>query len=211
MVSSLSGDVTPTSGETLTEGIQVTKLLTVWRTIHLELDRIDPATAGVTQQALDQHRAWTDLKRSRLTNGATGVFDPDHDVNDDWLGAQLSLDFHPDDSYLVTGNRTDRVYVDVPNGSPDLLNGQRPRDITTRGYTLRDDDLQRFLDVAHDTSMLVGLLDQVYVRVELHSGDAINPSTLLPWAQVMTSGVALSNPRASAVCSGQPFLALVAI
>jgi len=206
VVSSTNGDVTHTSGETLTEGLQITKMLTVWRTLHLELDRVDPATAGVTQQSLDQHRDWTDLKGSRLINRATGIFDPDHDVNDDWIGAQLSVDFHAADSYLVTGNRNDRVDVNVPNGSQDLLNGQRARDITARGYTLRDDELQRFLDVAHDTSMLAGLLEQVYVRVQTHAGDTINPNTLVPWTRVMTSGVALSNPRDTT--SSKPFWAV---
>ncbi len=192
------------------EAAMVSEMLTVWRTLHLELDKIDPVGAGVTQASLDQHRDWTDLKARKLINRAPGVFDADHTQDDDWLGARLLLDFHPQHSYRVKSNGSDKVAVKVPSNTPNLLNGQRPRDITDRGYVLRDDELQRFLDVVHDTGMLAGLLDQVYVRVRRHEGDAVNPNTLLPWppppSRVLTSGVVLGWPRDT--ISSKPFWAV---
>jgi alpha-tubulin suppressor-like RCC1 family protein len=185
---------------------QVSELLTVWRTLHLELDRIDPATAGVTQPALDQQRDWTNLQPSRLVNQATGIFDADHDLNRDWLGAQLSVDFHPQHSYRVTNNQADRVDVALPSGSPNLLNGQQAGTITARGYVLRDDELTQYGAVGHDMTMLKGLLEQVYVRVEPHSGDTVNPNAALTWTRVMTSGPALGLARDAA--SSKPFWAV---
>jgi len=95
--------------------------------------------------------------------------------------------------------------VDIPSGAPNLLNGLKAKDITVRGYTLRDDELASFLAVGHDLEMLIRLLEQVYVHVEGHFGDALNPNTSQPWTRTATSAV-IANPRDMA--SSKPFWAV---
>jgi hypothetical protein len=184
---------------------QTSEMLTVWRTLHLELDRLDPQTDPImgttTQDTLDHVGTWTDLKRRSLRHRPNGILDAKHDV-DDWVGGLLSVAAHAQDRYSIKDSSNDDVDVQVASGAPDLLNGQRARDITDRGYRLRDDELAFYLSTTHDTAMLSGLLEPLYIAVERHHGDAVNPQTLLPWTEVMLSDVG-AGPRD--VASSPPY------
>ncbi len=178
------------------EAAQRSEMLTVWRTLHLELDRISPG--GITQAQLQHNGDWTRLKSKKLINKTPGVsfLDLGHDEKGDWIGAQLSVLFHAADWYPAKGNSADSVSVKVPSGKPDLLNNQRPEDITDRSYVLRDDELGDFLGVSHDLSLLKPLLEAVYVKPEEHSGDAVNPTPDLPWKGLLLQRDLILNPNA---------------
>jgi len=102
--SSASGEVIHASGEPLSGGTHFTEMLTVWRTLHLEADRLD---SSVLQQVgpdptgqniiLDSISTITALRPQRLTDTSTRfTFGPphsDHGANDSWAGADLWPNF----------------------------------------------------------------------------------------------------------------------
>jgi hypothetical protein len=84
------GEVThPTTPAFVQEGVTVTKMVTVWRTIHFEIDHID--TTGTTQALLDVTGTSTALTAQRLSDQQASFIQQgtDHPRNDDWQGADL--------------------------------------------------------------------------------------------------------------------------
>ncbi|HLA77877.1 MAG TPA: hypothetical protein VJU18_09900, partial [Vicinamibacteria bacterium] len=123
------------------DGRQVSDMLTVWRTLHLEVDALVSQDPAADQAAMDIRDNHTRLWRNRLRDDSRPFFDGGHPNRDDWVGANVSLGFHASDWYDATDNTDRDVRVNVATGQPDLLNGQRDRDITDRSYILRDDEI----------------------------------------------------------------------
>ncbi len=161
----------------LQEGTQVSEMLTVWRTLHLEVDRLVSENPDADQARMDVRGDFTKLKDKSLEDAA-GPFmnDPKADVlrlNDwvlhtkvgDWIGADLTLSFHPAHVYDVSWSTKTSIDVRLASSQPNLLNGQQDDDITDRAYSLRDDDIASLNDSA-DYSLATDLLLKTYVKLE---------------------------------------------
>jgi hypothetical protein len=187
------GEVVHSSGERILDadgakGPQVSEMLTVWRTVHLELDRVQPALAGITQEQLQVNGSWTEVKKKKLTDVTANFRDADHPKKDDWEGGDLNPFAPAGQDFLVDGN--DATSVKTKSGDlRTLAQSPDPR------YYLRDDLLTSLTDRTHDLSLLKPLLESVYIKVMEHPGDAINTSPDLDWVRTMTEAQQQRLPR----------------
>jgi hypothetical protein len=217
--SSTKGEVQHTSGEqvlnsTGASGAQVTEMLTVWRTLHLEVDALVSQDPLADQAAMDIRGAWTRLSKNRLRDDSAPFFDLDHPNRDDWAAANLSLGFHAADLYDVADNTIRDVRVDLSAGQPDLLNGQKERSITNHSYILRDDEIAA-LDATQacgitscvaDYSLAADLLTQAYIRlvpVIQSSADAT-----IPFVFSLHRNISSNFPLPNQVLSSQTYWAV---
>jgi hypothetical protein len=162
---SLTGEVLHATDPTVPEGVQVTEMLTVWRTLHVERERFAPGT--LTQRDLQVNGTWTGVGKKKLEDdGARPFFSwrtadgvPDHTRKGEWEGAALNPFAPAGQDFKVKGNNDRRVKI----SSGDLRPIANPADPS---YYLRDDLLDSLTGLKHDTSMLARIMAQVYVRVE---------------------------------------------
>jgi hypothetical protein len=142
---------------------------------------------GVIQQSLDRTGDWTSLQPDKMLDSRPdALFDRSHDLAGDWVGGQLFLSFHSNDRYPVTGNTANEARVSVIGGQNDLLNKQTPGSIADRGYTIRDDELARALGTRADNNTLLrDLMAGVYIKIEEHAGDDLNPNPVIPWRPIV--------------------------
>jgi hypothetical protein len=167
------GEVVHSSGESVLDtggakGPQVSEMLTVWRTLHLEVDSLVSLNPTADQDAMDAGpgRSFAHLTSTRLEDSAPppAFFRPDHPLPNDWRGADLTIDFHAADKYDVRDNDVGNVTVNLGFGQPDLLKGQTDSSIIDRSYRLRDDDLAS-LNTTLDYSLATSLLARAYIQL----------------------------------------------
>src|SRR5262249_51909830 len=75
------------NGTVVPPGGSVSGLLTVWRTLHLELSRMDTST--VTQADLEAHGDRTSVENHKLITTQVNFVDDLHPKGNDWRGAHL--------------------------------------------------------------------------------------------------------------------------
>jgi hypothetical protein len=178
VVTSQAGAVTHVSGEPLVAGVQVTEMLTVWRSLHLEVDAFASQDPAADQAAMDlRGQQFTMVTRDRLIDHSGPFFAADHPNPDDWAGASLSLSFHANDWYDVTGNQRTQVRVRIGQNQPPLHNNLRPPDLMAlpdKSWILRDDEIFS-LDAsrscgpttcAADYSLARELLARAYIKLD---------------------------------------------
>ncbi len=129
------------------KGPQVSEMLTVWRTLHLEVDSFVSLNPTADQDAMDAGpgRSFTHLMSTRLDDSASpplAFYRADHPQPNDWRGADLTIDFHATDKYDVRDSDIGSVTINLGFGQPDLLKGQSGPFIIDRSYRPRDDDLK---------------------------------------------------------------------
>ncbi len=170
---SLSGEVFQASGESVLDtggakGPQVSEMLTVWRTLHLEVDGLASLNPTADQNAMDAGpgRSFTRLMSTRLDDSASppAFYRADHPQPNDWRGADLTTDFHATDRYDVRDSDIGSVTVNLGFAQPDLLKGQSDPFIIDRSYRLRDDDLTS-LNTVLDYSLATSLLARAYIQL----------------------------------------------
>src|SRR3990172_711230 len=188
VVSSQTGDVTHSSGETLTQGIQVSQMLTVWRTLHLELSRFDPSPR--TQRDLQYNGTWTNLSRRRLEDASAPfcsiVIDglQDHTTRNGWEGADVNPFSSAGQGFRVERNDPRRLSTrsgDMCSVVPADFCRNTPPDPADRSYYLRDDKLSSLVDTGQDVSLLESILETAYVGLEAL------PSPDLAWDRNLTA------------------------
>lgn len=147
-----AGLIKHASGEPIVLGAQVSELLTVWRTLHLEMDRIVTTQAQVIESALEHKGNFTYLgctslpdpppptpcppnRALRLENtgdatplyaGADSSHGPGHSQLDAWRGGVLRLNFHPpgaDHLFFISSSFRQTVDVAQRPNQGDLWNG----------------------------------------------------------------------------------------
>lgn len=145
-------------GHAMPEGQQITKMLTIWRTLHVEVVTFDAATVP-GQNSLDAPTAsWTQLSAQTLTDSTidfTSVT-PNPVTNrrksNLWRGANVSP--HNDGVvFPVSGNgptNLDTNGGDMCTAVPPTYCSSPPVDPKYREYFLRDDELDASLTVACD-------------------------------------------------------------
>lgn len=173
------------SALTLDEGPQLSKMLTVWRTLHLELNYLD--SSRITQNSLDVGGTSTKLEPQKLTDSKAPFKVPadlfpnkddkncDHCNNNDWRGGDL----WPKDpcppagcpdgtgSFKVTENKGDFVKVAIT----DKLTGT-----ATKGDRYRlADDYWTDLSQPPPLSLTRKALARAYIDVQILSGDPNQP------------------------------------
>jgi hypothetical protein len=168
------------------ERVEVSELLTVWRTLHLEVDRLASQDPDADQRRLDVQGDWTAVERSKLRDGEPTDPDPKpfvddngaadvqrldswvlHDGLNPWLGADLTVGFHSGDVYEVTGNGDKHVDVRIGNNQPPLTNNLSEADLaqlSDKSYILRDDPLDSLQKQA-DYSFAEEILRRLYIAV----------------------------------------------
>ena len=149
--------------EALTEGVQVTRLLTVWRTLHVESLAIASVAPSVDQERL-QHNGWyTFLSDTLLSDPSGTLYAPEHgtghDQDDGWYGADISLAIHthPNCKHDVTAStETSLVSVGLLPPSSGSRVGQ---------YLVRDDVIDSLNDVV-DGSLAEQVMARACIKVE---------------------------------------------
>jgi hypothetical protein len=182
--SSQIGEATHTSGETLTPGVQLSEMVTVWRTLHLELTSFDPSPR--TQADLDYQGFWTNLDRRRLDDSSSPFFSIttdgllDHTTASGWRGGDVNPQPSAGRDFRVSGNSARSLSV----GSGNMCNlvapnacRRAPANAADRQYVLGDDKLSSLVDPPYDVSLLRALLESVYIALDARPGPA------LPWTR----------------------------
>jgi hypothetical protein len=160
------------------EGTQVSHLLTVWRTLHVEVDHLVSTNTGADQAAMDLKGTFTAL-RDRMLTDATGPFvqstpPANHwvarNTSSGWQGGELRALFHGQDLYAVTGNSATDIDVSLAQGQPTLLNGltsaqaaQLPA--ADREYVAQDDHIGSLASMTADIGLATQLLEQAFIRL----------------------------------------------
>jgi len=152
------------SEQNVTGSGQLSEMLTVWRTLHLELGRMDASTTS--QQAIQVDGTYTRLQPSRLTdrnadfrNTTTPDGTLDHLRNNDWKGSDVNPNASAGADFLV--KRNNRTMLTIESG--DLTSV--PADPLQR-YYLRDDRLDRLTSSSHKTGVLKDILRDAYIEVD---------------------------------------------
>jgi hypothetical protein len=174
------------------EGPNLSKMLTVWRTFHVELDRMETA---LTQARFQINGSWTSIELPRKLVDTTNPFFSfktienveDHKLREGWKGARLNPRIAGTDDFEVETNDVKSVSIAPPGTlAPPVT------DPANRAYYLRDDVLDSLLTANHDLSVVTSVLEEVYIRV-----DAIPlPPPMRPLVQNMDPNVVnTSHPR----------------
>jgi len=160
---------------------QVSDMLTVWRTLHLEEDRLYSSDPEADQARMDVRGNFTKLEDKSLEDG-TGPFEDDpkvdkdrlndwvlHEKPNDWEGADLRVGFHSGDVYDVFSNGRTSVSVDVASGQPNLRNRLTDAQIEAladKSYILRDDEISS-LEKSADDTLARAIFAKAYIEVAL--------------------------------------------
>jgi len=155
-------------------------VITAWRTLHLEVEALTSPSPQAAQDALDigPGRNFTNLTATTLEDTAAGgvsvpgggssiwafIRPYDHPDANDWVGADVSADFHAADVYNVTASGPTSLTAALKLGAPDLLNGLSFQDILNRGYRLSDDSMAS-LTKDLDTTLAEQLLASAYIKL----------------------------------------------
>jgi hypothetical protein len=162
------------------EGQRISKVLTVWRTLHIELDRLVAFDPVAAQAAMDVNGTFTGLKNSSLddntapfVSNSTAVHWAPHARINDWQGGEIRLAFHAGDLYDVVGNGTKDVSISVKQGQVGALNGLTSAQalLQDRRYVLQDDHIESLTAMAADLSLAEQLLRSAYIRVIAHGAN----------------------------------------
>ena len=152
------------SQENVTASGQLSEMLTVWRTLHLELGRMD--AAATSQQAIQVDGTYTRLQRSKLTdrnadfrNTTTPDGTLDHPRNNDWKGSDVNPNASAGADFLVKRNNRTALTID----SGDLTSV--PADPLQR-YYLRDDKLDHLTSASHQAGVFRDILREAYIEVD---------------------------------------------
>jgi len=170
------------------KGPQVSEMLTVWRTLHLEEKRMDPVAAGVTQDKLQHNGTWTDIKKSDLVDKPDHIKDATHPDKNDWQGAYLRpivpdlnvTEFEPgiaDATTVFYVKKSDKKSVTVDSG--DMRSFDSSPD---KSYFIRDDELTSLTRRQHDILLLESLLTRAYMVVDT----VTNPAPVISWTSPLT-------------------------
>lgn len=176
--------------DTTQEGKQVSRLLTVWRTLHVEVDRLVSSATGTDQAAMDLQGSFTGLKARTLTDAAGPFKQPappsnhwvPHNKSNGWQGGELRVGFHGADLYTVSGNSTKDIDVDVASGQQNLLAGLTSAQALQQAdlsYVVQDDHVGSLALLQTDTTLAEHLLSRAYVRLLPHG--ASDQSTDIPF------------------------------
>lgn len=181
---------------------QVSELLTVWRTLHVELDRIDATLAQ--QSSLDIEGRWTKVGSKKLEDSSRSFFDLWHPTKDYWAGAIVNPYAAGEDgacreSYTVRcpfrakSSKEHEVKTDT-GGVDDIAHAGAMPDDPERAYYLREDDLRQYGEREHDLSMLREILEGAYIKVVGHpepdnASDTLNENQLIPWSSTIAGAL----------------------
>jgi hypothetical protein len=188
VVPSQTGAIIHASGESLTEGAQTSEMLTVWRTLHLELSRFDPSPR--TQMDLQHNGTWTSLARRELVDASAPFFGItidgllDHTTANGWKGADVNPASSGGDDFRLDSNNDRRLSTrvgDMCSVVPAGFCNKPPPSPADRSYYLRDDKLSSLGSTVHDVSLLTSILQSAYIRLEAIEGPD------LPWQRNLTS------------------------
>jgi hypothetical protein len=176
------GALEHTTREVLVEGRQVSEMLTVWRTLHLEVDRLVSDDMEADQARMDVRGNFTKLMEKSLED-ETGPFRNDgkdvdrerlghwvlHEKDNDWKGANLRVGFHASDVYNVTLNGKKSVDVEVKSGQADLRNRlteQQVDGLDDKCYVLQDEEIDS-LGKSADYRLATALFAKAYIQTAL--------------------------------------------
>ena len=177
------------------ERVGLTEMLTVWRTLHVEVDALVSENPDADQAAMDlRGQSFTMVTRDRLIDNSGAFFTLDHPKADDWVGANVSVAFHGGDWYDVTSNRQMVATVKIGSGQPPLHDNLKPPAIMAlqdKSYIVRDDEIGS-LDASKscgptmcvaDYALAVELLAKAYISlvpVVQATVDSVIPFTMTP-------------------------------
>jgi len=153
---SLIGEVDTASGAPVTENI--TEMLTVWRTLHLEVSRLASTNPASDQTDLDTLGHFTRLSSSGVTDANSNFFAADHPAEDDWVGGHALLGPFP--PFRVNANQRNSFSVDLAGNPP--LDSPPP---SGTSYRLTD-DLIDSLSTQADYSLGDQLFAGAFIRIE---------------------------------------------
>ncbi len=162
---SQTGEVVHAVDPTVTEKVQVSEMLTVWRTLHVERARFDPG--ALIQGDFQVNGTWTGIGKRKLEDKDTKPFFgwrtvdgvADHTTNNAWAGARVNPHAATGQEFPVKSNKIDTVST----ASGDMRPVADPSDPS---YYLAADILRSLTSLNHDTSMLARILGETYVHVE---------------------------------------------
>lgn len=177
------GEITHAGADLLPDGVQVSTMLTVWRTLRLEVDRLVAQDPQVFQNAFNLSSYFTALlpstnppppnppNRGTILNDASSPLCPSYHPGPPteslggWVGANVSLAFHPGDVYNVTSNSCNQLIVTYQQ--PDMTNGLTAAQIALLpgGYTVSDEKVAEALSSQVDYSLASSLFALAYIRV----------------------------------------------
>ena len=177
---SSTGVVRDDNGAIANDPLEVSNVITVWRTLHLEVEALTSPNPQAAQDALDigPGRNFTNLTATTLEDTAAGgvsvpgggssisafIRPYDHPDANDWVGADVSAYFHAADVYNVTASGPTSLTAALKLGAPDLLNRLSFQDILNRGYRLSDDSMAS-LTKDLDTTLAEQLLAAAYIKL----------------------------------------------
>ncbi len=184
---SQTGEVVHAVDPTVTEKVQVSEMLTVWRTLNLELKKMDPTAAGVTQALIQHNGTWTNIKKGKVIHKPAGIQDADHPNKHDWVGAYLRPAVtDPNASEIEPALPDGKVvfFVDASKKDSASVEGSLQAFLTSanKEYYLRDDELTSVTSRQHDLTFITDLLTRAYIKVDTQH----NPIPLVPWHDPLT-------------------------
>jgi hypothetical protein len=141
---------------------QVTDMITVWRTLHLEEDALDSsvlaqAESGPSTVVLDVTGTVTALQPQQLVDANANFRDADHPSNDHWAWAQFWPDVSSASAVRVERNGNTDLRVDPATNLLQMTH-------VGAGYRLRDDMVAQLGSLPK--GLLERLLRQAYIRTE---------------------------------------------
>ncbi len=160
------------------EAAQRSEMLTVWRTLHLEVDALVSQDTVADQAAMDfRDPAFTFVAPSVLLDISGSLYNSEHPALFGWFGANLALGFHASDWYDVAWNNDHVALARVRPGQVPLTNGLTPQAIFAlqdKSYILRDDEITSLdstrscgpTTCAPNYSLATQLLAAAYIKLE---------------------------------------------
>ncbi len=184
------------------EAAMVSEMLTVWRTLHVELDRLD--SGQVSQASKDITGRWTDVGNKRLKDTARSFYDQWHPDDDDWVGAILNP-YTPGENPACVESFTVRCPFRVKSSKEHVVKTDRsgvdttahknaPPNSPEREYYIREDHLGQYSQRQHDVAILRRLLEPAYIRTLGHPdlsnpADTLNANPLLGWNNTIDGAI----------------------
>ncbi len=204
-VKSLTGEVrrgpcgtNPADGTALdaSEARQVSDMLTVWRTLHVEMDKMafPVGVEDLVQRQEEYIGKWTRIGWGLfmippvfgprvLTDNTADFRDPEHPGTNDWRGATLHPHApdpdvpgapHPAASnpaatppaVYFVQRNTRRQAVARSGDLRDVAQMSAPPGSNDRQYYLRDDEIAVLGQATHDLSFLERILKKAYIKIE---------------------------------------------
>ena len=154
------GALQHSTGASVVEGQHMAEMLTVWRTLHVEVDRLVTANPEDLQGSMEHRGNYTDLTATSLVDTVQSFLTPfhgaGHEVHDGWRRGIVTLDAAPFGYHQIASNTTNTINV-IPGTFP-------PPDGNTR-YAVYDDELAS-IDLVASTTLAASLLQAAYIRLE---------------------------------------------